>query len=43
MAAFTGRNNKESYFETDHATVQTNVSQPGFRRTSLGVSTDLWN
>ena len=36
MAAFTGRN-KGHYFETEFSTVQTNISQPSFHRTSLGV------
>jgi len=40
MAAFTGRN-KDHYFETELSTVQTNVSQPSFHRTSLGVSTEI--
>ena len=42
MAAFTGKN-KEHYFQTDLATVQTNVSQPGFHRTHLGFPQKLWN
>jgi len=40
MAAFTGRN-KDHYFETELSTVQTNVSQPSFLRTSLGVSIEI--
>jgi len=40
MAAFTGKNS-EHYFETDLATVQTGVSKPIFRRTSVGVSTEI--
>ena len=40
MAAFTGKN-KEHHFQTDLATAQTNVSQPGFCRKSSGVSTEI--
>jgi len=42
MAAFTGKM-KEHYIQTDLATVQTNVSQPGFCRTSLGFLQKLWH
>jgi len=42
LAVFTGKN-KEHYFQTDLATVQINVSQPGFCRTSLGFPQKLWN
>jgi hypothetical protein len=38
MDAFTGRN-KDYYFQ--FSTVQTNVSQPGFHRTCLGISTEI--
>jgi hypothetical protein len=40
MTAYTGKN-KEHYFETDLATVQTNVSQPSFHRTNLGIFTGI--
>ena len=40
MAAFTDRN-EDHYFETELSTVQTNVSQPRFRRTSLGINTEI--
>jgi hypothetical protein len=40
MAAFTGRN-KDHYFQTEFFTVQSNVSEPGFHRTSLGISTEI--
>jgi len=42
MTAFTGKN-KEHYFQTDLATVQTNVSQPDFHRTHLEFPKKLWN
>jgi hypothetical protein len=40
MTAFTGKN-KDHYVETDLATVQTNVSQPSFRRKTLVVYTNI--
>jgi hypothetical protein len=40
MAAFTDRN-KDNYFETKLSTVQSNVSQPSFRRISLGASSEI--
>jgi len=40
MAAFTGRN-KDNYYQTDLSTVQTNVFQPGFCRTSSAVFTEI--
>jgi hypothetical protein len=40
MAAFIVRN-KDHYFQTELCTVQTNVSQPSFHGSSLGVSIEI--
>ena len=40
MAAFTVRN-EDHYFQTELPTARTNVSQPSFHRTSLGVSIEI--
>jgi len=42
MAAFTGKK-KGHYFQTDLATFQTYVSQPGYCRTFLGFLQKQWN